>query len=85
MLCLCVGIVAAEKTLNDEEDQDKRLRAQYPDKWRRTPSHTLTSNLRQELAKLRANLDAARKVRDFLREDDYELHRCLMRYEMARH
>eukprot|EP01119_Soliformovum_irregulare_P009995 TRINITY_DN2416_c0_g1_i1.p1 TRINITY_DN2416_c0_g1~~TRINITY_DN2416_c0_g1_i1.p1 ORF type:complete len:831 (-),score=256.75 TRINITY_DN2416_c0_g1_i1:39-2456(-) len=49
------------KILDDEEQDDEAMRSQYSQRWSRTPSHTLTANLRQELAKFRGNIDHARK------------------------
>jgi len=51
----------ALKNLDDEEKEDNEMRTQWGTRWQRTPSHTLTANLRQESAKFRGNFDHARK------------------------
>eukprot|EP01114_Cavostelium_apophysatum_P013019 TRINITY_DN3067_c0_g1_i3.p1 TRINITY_DN3067_c0_g1~~TRINITY_DN3067_c0_g1_i3.p1 ORF type:complete len:562 (-),score=185.11 TRINITY_DN3067_c0_g1_i3:92-1777(-) len=57
------GKVLAEATakLDTEEKADNAMRQQWATRWSRTPSHTLTANLRQEAAKFKGNFDHARK------------------------
>jgi programmed cell death 6-interacting protein len=57
---------AALKKLDDEEKGDNEMRQKYGVKWQRTPSHTLTMNLRQEAAKYKENIDHARKSDSFV-------------------
>lgn len=52
--------------LDVEEKEDNDMRTQYAARWQRTPSHTLTANLRQEAAKFRGNVDHARKSDSFI-------------------
>ncbi|GAM20512.1 hypothetical protein SAMD00019534_036870, partial [Acytostelium subglobosum LB1] len=52
---------AAKNVLNKEEEDDTRMAQQYGPSWNRTPSHTLTSNLRQDLAKYQSNLQHSAK------------------------
>ena len=55
MLAECTRI------LDEEEADDGRQRAQYGGRWTRTPSHTLTTKMREDVAKHTANLQAAAK------------------------
>lgn len=59
---------AAIDTLNSEESEDNTLRQTYGDKWNRTPSHTLTGNLRQEALKYQGNLEHARKSDQYIKK-----------------
>ena len=47
--------------LDREEAEDTQIRSQLKEKWTRSPSHALTSAIRQEINKFKGNLDHARK------------------------
>lgn len=54
--------------LDREEQEDAEMRTQFGNRWNRTPSHALTSALRQEAQKFIGNLDHARKSDEFVRQ-----------------
>jgi programmed cell death 6-interacting protein len=54
--------------LDSEEKEDTEMRAQFGNRWNRTPSHALTAALRQEAQKFIGNLEHARKSDDFVRQ-----------------
>lgn len=49
------------RILDEEEQEDSQMNASFGSRWTRTPSHTLTANLRQEASKHRLNGDHAKK------------------------
>lgn len=51
----------AVRSLDEEEGDDSELRKHYGVRWQRTPSHTLTVSLRQEIAKYRGYLEHGSK------------------------
>ncbi|EFA77580.1 ALG-2 interacting protein X [Heterostelium album PN500] len=51
----------AKNILNREEEEDNKMSQQYGSSWYRTPSYTLTANLRQDLAKYQSNLQHSTK------------------------
>ena len=49
----------AMRILKDEKEQDDKLRQQYKDKWSRTPSESLTQQLREDQSKYQTLLQRA--------------------------
>eukprot|EP01133_Synstelium_polycarpum_P011610 gene11610-13554_t len=58
----------AQAILDREEDEDNNMRKQYDSAWHRTPSYTLTANLRTDLAKYTSNLQHSMKSDSFIRK-----------------
>jgi len=58
----------AAKALDEEEQRDNHARQTYGPNWRRTPSHVLTAQIRNELAKYRGNLDHAAKSDEYVKQ-----------------
>lgn len=58
---------SAVQCLDDEENDDSQMRAQYGMDWTRTPSHTLNSVFRQEANKWKTNLEHAIKSDGFIK------------------
>eukprot|EP01104_Vermistella_antarctica_P017413 TRINITY_DN616_c1_g2_i1.p1 TRINITY_DN616_c1_g2~~TRINITY_DN616_c1_g2_i1.p1 ORF type:complete len:789 (-),score=198.80 TRINITY_DN616_c1_g2_i1:93-2459(-) len=59
---------SALANLDREEEEDSQLRLQFGAKWTRTPSHTLTHNIRQEASKYNSNIEHAQKSDSFVRK-----------------
>ncbi|EGG16375.1 ALG-2 interacting protein X [Cavenderia fasciculata] len=59
---------SSNKLLDKEEEEDNGMRQQYQSAWHRTPSYTLTANLRQDLAKYTSNLSHSSKSDAFIRK-----------------
>eukprot|EP01094_Clydonella_sp_ATCC50884_P028645 TRINITY_DN865_c0_g1_i2.p1 TRINITY_DN865_c0_g1~~TRINITY_DN865_c0_g1_i2.p1 ORF type:complete len:840 (-),score=251.45 TRINITY_DN865_c0_g1_i2:138-2582(-) len=51
----------ALRVLDEEEQEDNQMQSSFGARWTRTPSHTLTGNLRQEASKYRLNVEHATK------------------------
>lgn len=64
---------SATTALNDEEADDNAMRAQFGQRWTRTPSHQLTSGLRQDLTKHLGHLEHASKS-DALVDSKFDQH-----------
>lgn len=64
----------AFQVLDQEEEGDNKLRAQFLGKWNRAHSHALTASLRQEGAKLRTNLEHAEKSNSYVIQK-FDVHR----------
>jgi len=67
------------KKLDDEETEDGQMRQQYGSRWFRTPSHTLTLNLRQDAAKYKGHVDHARKSNDIVHKKFQEYQQYLLK------
>lgn len=69
-----ISLDKAFQVLDEEEEDDKQVRAQQMGRWNRPPSHALTAGLRQEGAKLRSNLEHAQKSDSFVLQK-FDTHR----------
>ncbi|GAM29306.1 hypothetical protein SAMD00019534_124820 [Acytostelium subglobosum LB1] len=57
-----------QSVLNREEEEDTKMSQTHGSTWRRTPSYTLTANLRQDLAKYQSNLQHSTKSDSHIRK-----------------
>ena len=63
--------------MNEEEQSDKQLRAQFNDRWTRTPSEKLTESIRTEASRFRQILDNAVNADGIVRSRFSEHRECI--------
>jgi len=63
----------SERMLREEKDSDDKLRAQYKDKWNRTPSDKLTSTFTTNASKYRSIINTAQDA-DSIVKDKFNAH-----------